>query len=314
MKLTRKQIKEGLESVPMAEIILGAGNPTNQKLTAKQLKFAEEIAKGETKAGAYRKAYKSKGKPETQSKRGQELVKNRAIEGQIAAFKAANEAAKYLLPAHLRALTIHQLTIKALDPELAPAQQIRCLELIGKMTEVSLFTERREIVHTNDSGSLRDQLLSSLRLAIRSSSAVTVDSKSKASQLLAELSEGSSPAEDEPETMDASPDTPDQQSISALDGEGSEIQISEPPREGMTPFLASASSAPLHSISHIQSPTKVSLTPVSVTNPSESDTCVSISINPNMLERIGEGVSNPNWVENDSVIKTPPSSFSNQKG
>jgi hypothetical protein len=211
-------------------------------------------------------------------------------------------------------LTIHQLTIKALDPELAPAQQIRCLELIGKMTEVSLFTERREIVHTNDSGSLRDQLLSSLRLAIKSSTAVTVDSKSKASQLLAELSEGSSPTEDEPKTLDASPDTPDQQFISALDGEGSEIQISEPPREGMTPFLASASSAPLHSISHIQSPTKVSLTPVSVTNPSESDTCVSISINPNMLERIGEGVSNPNWVENDSVIKTPPSSFSNQKG
>lgn len=308
MKLTRKQIAEGLKQTPMAEIILGAGNPTNQTLTTKQIRFAEEVAKGETKAGAYRKAYNSKGKPETQSKRGQELTKDGRITAQIEAFKVAIEAQKYLIPAHLRALTIHQLTIKALDPDLNPAQQIRCLELIGKMTEVSLFTERREIVHTNSSDSLRDQLLNSLRLAIRTSSSIDVTAKAKADSLLAEL-------DADPSDDDQSPDQPyqsdsDQPEPIYLDGEPQQDSILETPPTPYDPFSTIADSAPLHSNPLKELPPfrenfpqkNVSLTGVSVTNTLESDTCVSIGNNPNK----GEGVLNSGQAADDGMPETPP--------
>jgi len=58
-KLSRREIAEGLQAVPIETVLLGAGNPAGIRLTAKQKRFAEEIARGETKAGAYRKAYDS---------------------------------------------------------------------------------------------------------------------------------------------------------------------------------------------------------------------------------------------------------------
>ena len=55
MKLTRKQIKEGLDQVPIENIL---GRSVSQQLTPKQKRFALEVAKGNTKAQAYRTAYK----------------------------------------------------------------------------------------------------------------------------------------------------------------------------------------------------------------------------------------------------------------
>jgi hypothetical protein len=51
MKMTRAQIKESLKSVPMEQILLGVHSAKQTNLTAKQIRFAEEIARGETKAG-----------------------------------------------------------------------------------------------------------------------------------------------------------------------------------------------------------------------------------------------------------------------
>jgi len=301
MKLTRKQIKEGLQIVPIKEIILGAGNPTGQTLTASQIKFAQEIAEGKTKAEAYRKSRPngriSKAKPASASRRGQELAANSAIQAQIEAFKLAMQAQAYLLPAHLRAMTIHQLTMKALDPDIAPAQQIKCLELIGKMTEVSLFTERREIVHTNSSDSLRDQLLSSLKLAIRSSNAIDVTAKTKADQLLAELSDDYEPPAIYNNDADDQPDQQDHY----LAGDGLELpdhQTPPHPTTGKQPFSGAQL---LHSIPHNQSPTNLTLTPVRVTIPLESDTSEGIGINPN-----GGGVKNIEKNDVDVDRETPP--------
>ena len=147
-KLTRKQITEGLQQMPIETILLGANNAKEKRLTASQIKFAEEIAKGKTKAEAYRQSRpngrKSNAKPKTASQRGQELSKDGAIQAQIEAFKVALEAQKYQTPLHLRALTIHKLTEKVLDPSCPPAQQIKAMELLGKITEVALFTERSD--------------------------------------------------------------------------------------------------------------------------------------------------------------------------
>ena len=89
-------------------------------------------------------------------------------------------------PAHLRTLVIHKLTEKALDEDVPPAQQLKALELLGKITEVALFTERREIVKTDTSEQVKEKLLKSLTLAIKSSGAETVIDTS-AEDLLKEI-------------------------------------------------------------------------------------------------------------------------------
>jgi hypothetical protein len=166
MKMTRAQVKESLKSVPMEQILLGVHSAKHSGLTAKQTRFAEEIARGESKAGAYRKAYNSKASPGHQSRKGQELAKREAIGRQVEAFQAAFEAQRYATPVHLRAMTIHQLTKNALNEDFPPAQRVKCLELLGKITEVSLFTERREIVHVSDPAEIKERLIASLRLAM----------------------------------------------------------------------------------------------------------------------------------------------------
>jgi hypothetical protein len=185
MKLTRAKVKEALETVPIEQILLGSSSAHGVKLTTKQKEFARQIALGETKASAYRKSRVSKAKPETASKRGQELAKHGAIQAQIDAYKVAFEAQKYTSPAHLRALAIHELTKHSLDPDFPPAQRIKALELIGKMTEVALFTERREIVQVTDAAQIRERLMDTLRTITQAQ--VTDVTDTAADSLLAEL-------------------------------------------------------------------------------------------------------------------------------
>lgn len=201
MKLTRAQIKESLKSVPMETILLGVHSAKQTGLTAKQIRFAEEIARGETKAGAYRKAYNTKGKPETQSRRGVELTNDGRIQAQVEAFQAAFEAQKYATPAHLRALTIHELTKHALDETFPPAQRMKALELLGKITEVALFTERREVVSVSNPAEIKEKLMASLRLAM-GSDIVDVEATDGA-DLLAEIEQGKQTQADDADAEDA---------------------------------------------------------------------------------------------------------------
>lgn len=188
-------MREALDQVPIEQVLLGAAGAQQVRLTAKQKEFARQIAMGETKASAYRKSRSSKAKPATASRRGQELAKHGAIQAQIDAFKLAFEAQKYTSAAHLRALTIQQLTQHALDPEFPPAQRVKSLELLGKITEVALFTERREVVQVADSSQLRERLMQTLR-TITQADAVDVDD-SAAESLLAELA---APAATDPDS------------------------------------------------------------------------------------------------------------------
>jgi hypothetical protein len=185
-RLTRKEIEAGLEAMPIDAILLGAVTAKTTKLTSKQRAFAKEVAMGNTKTGAYRKTYKTKGKPSTQSAEAQKLSKNPAIATQIEAFRLALEANQHITPAALRALAIHKITEKALDPDVPPAQQLKALELLGKITEVALFTERREIVQVTNSKEMKDKLLNSIRLAISSQGAEDVE-MDDADSLLAEI-------------------------------------------------------------------------------------------------------------------------------
>jgi hypothetical protein len=280
-RLTRKEIEAGLETMPIDTILLGAVNAKTTKLTHKQRAFAKEVAMGNTKTGAYRKVYKTKGKPSTQSAEAQKLSKNPAIATQIEAFQLALEANQHITPASLRALAIHKITEKALDPNVPPAQQLKALELLGKITEVALFTERREIVQVTNSQDMRDKLLNSIRLAISSQGAEDVD-MDDADSLLAEITGISKVMDD-----DSSHEAMDDDVIDEVQDENAEVVASTNgiPADPQTPdsqISASASEPDLHSIPHIQSPPKIqSGTHVPHTTPLESNTCESTSKNPN---------------------------------
>jgi hypothetical protein len=166
-KLTREQIREGLKSQPMEALLLGAGNAKKTTLTAKQQKFAQALASGETKAGAYRSAYDTNSKPAIQSLEGQRLAAHPSIALQVDALRLAAEARAYATPPALRALVLERLTAHAIDPDVKPAQRLRALELLGKVTEVAAFTERRELIKVTDSSQARTKLIQTLRDAMR---------------------------------------------------------------------------------------------------------------------------------------------------
>ena len=207
-KLSRSQIREGLDQVPMDTLLLGVADRKESRLTPKQREFARQVALGETKANAYRKAYNAKGKPKTVGNHGSALARRDSIAMEIEAYRLAAEAEKQRSPAQLRALVIHQLTKHALDEDCPPAQRIKALELLGKVSEVAAFTERKETTVINQSGELKQKLLDQLRNVVDITPNAPMDSgQDDADSLLAELS--------------AAPDSPG-------DFEG-EIAVTHPP-------------------------------------------------------------------------------------
>lgn len=187
MKMSRKQVKEALDQVPIETVLLGVTQAKTTKLTAKQREFARQLALGETKAGAYRKSRQSNAKPETASRRGQELAKNGAIQAQVEAFRLALEAERLATPAHLRALVIQQLTQHVISDDNSTREKLTALKLLGSVSEVAAFTERKEIIQTKAPAEIRTQLLESIRDAIKAE-ALTVEDTS-GDDLLAELAQ-----------------------------------------------------------------------------------------------------------------------------
>lgn len=322
-KLTRQQVKEGLQAVPVDVLMLGAVGAKSTKLTAKQKAFAEGLAMGKTKAGAYRDAYDSKGKPHTASRRGQELAKHGAIAAQVEAITLANEAAKYATPAALRALVIQQLTAHAISDEVKPAQRLKALELLGKVTEVAAFTERREIIKTTDATTARAMLLENLRQAIR---ATATD---------ANIIEAS-PARVTGVTLPQADELPGGQDAAQADpGRVSEAAQADPTAPP-PPDAPAASAHPMlsnpHTGSHSKSDpqnsvatqtcqgatdavtlveTLATVTPVTLpgVNPNDEDTRVTpvtlLSENPDDSQEGGGGGKNP-WDEMIEDMETPP--------
>ncbi len=160
-KLNRKQIRETLSSVPMDTIILGT-QAKERTLTHKQREFARNVAMGETKVQAYRNVYNTKGSKKVQGNNASKLSLQDGVAREIEAYQAAIEASKYRTPAQLREFVIHQLTLHAMDDSINPAQRIKSLELLGKVSEVAAFTERKETTVINQSSDIKQRLLSML--------------------------------------------------------------------------------------------------------------------------------------------------------
>jgi len=275
-KLTRKEIKEGLNTVPIDTIILGSRSKQTQ-LTKKEKEFAEQLVKTGNKTEAYRRAYDTKGKATTAHRDALKVANRPNVSTYIQALEAQKEVEEYLLPQRLRALAIHKLSNMALNDDLKPTEQLRALELVGKMTEVALFTERRELVHTLDSASLKAKLMEAVQSAIANSKSLRTITKKTADDLLREIQDVQAHEVTEVDDQPSEQSEPLQlESISADGDTGSETGNIDPPPSATTHFLTESMAGHLHSISHNQSQTN------------------------------GEGVSNPQWVEVGTDLQMTP--------
>lgn len=159
MKLSRKAIAQGLDTIPMSHIL---GADVSRQLTAKQKKFAQEVAKGATKADAYRGAYNVTSQY-TMASKPYELMKNARIQREIEAYQSAIEAAKHRTPAALRELVIQSLVRVITDPDSKPGQITAAAKVLGTVTEVAAFTERKEVRTISSSEDARARVMAELR-------------------------------------------------------------------------------------------------------------------------------------------------------
>jgi hypothetical protein len=159
-KLTRAQIREGLDSVPVSHIL---GRGAARELTPKQRAFALEVAKGSTGAGAYRKAYNAKGKPKTVGDHASRLKGDDRIKAEIEAYQLAIEGAKHRNPAALRELVIQSLVKVIIDPNAKPGQITAAAKVLGTVTEVAAFTERKEVRTITSSEDARAAIMAQLK-------------------------------------------------------------------------------------------------------------------------------------------------------
>jgi hypothetical protein len=310
IKITRQAIRETLKQTPIEQILVGAHNVDKVNLTKKQKDFARKVAEGKPKAQAYREAYDSQAKPATQSNEGHKLMKNPAISAMIDAFTLANEAREYLIPAQIRTMAIQNLVSIAINDEEKTSNKLKALELIGKMSEVSLFSETKTHVHLHSSDDIKTQLLEGLRQAFSNSRGLNDLAKRKAESLLIELSEARTIEQTETEFETPAP---------------SEIVEPATPPDPAPKKSTTADRILLHSIPHIQSSSQASaqsllqdLTPPAdeVTIPLESDTCPSIGSYPDAsnAQNSGVGVINSGQSSADVSHETPPLTNPIQKG
>lgn len=160
-KLTRTQIREGLDTIPI-EQLLSSGEGKRPKITSKQRAFAHAIALGESKAQAYRVSHKAKPSKRTLSSEPYRLARDPRIAREVEAYQLALEAEKHRTPIQLKALLVQQLVQHSLDDDWPPAQRMKALQMIGNLFEVGAFLERKESTIIHKSSDIRTRLLERL--------------------------------------------------------------------------------------------------------------------------------------------------------
>lgn len=189
--MPRSRVREALQSVPL-ETVLGNAH---KALTPKQRKFALEVAKGNTKADAYRAAY-NVNSPATLTSNPYHLAADSRVKAEIEAIELAMRAQEYQTPAALRQLVIHSLVKVITDPDAKPGQITAAAKVLGTVTEVAAFTERKEVRTISSSESARNEILQQLKELVKSD-ATDIDSVDiSADSLLAELEQSSMGADD----------------------------------------------------------------------------------------------------------------------
>ena len=185
-KLTKAQIEEALTQTPMHQLL----NVDKYKLTNKQLDFCKELAGGNTKAGAYRKAYNSKGKAKTVADKGYQMSKREDIQNVTDAIKKAIEFQKQYTAGQIRALVVQRLTQEAISDDSNPSVRVNALKALGTIAGVDAFQHVTVSKKTIDSDKARDDLLSMLKQALNDNARTIDQSDSDIDALMREIDGG----------------------------------------------------------------------------------------------------------------------------
>lgn len=186
-KLSRKAINEGLDTIPIAEI-LGVSSK-DKGLTHKQQSFARELAKGTTKAEAYRRSYNRNPAPSTIVNTPYKLASDPRIQQEVEAYKIAIESAKHRTPEALRQLVIKTLVDVAISPDSKDSVKVAAVKVLGTVVEVGAFLERREVINTSSSAQAKAELLQQIRTLMQGNAvdAIEVDADSLLRELAPEV-------------------------------------------------------------------------------------------------------------------------------
>jgi hypothetical protein len=183
-KLSRAQIQQGLDTLPVSSIL---GRNAASELTPRQRKFALEVAKGNSKVDAYRSAYNAKSK-HTLSRAPYILSRDERIKQEVEAIRLAIETEEHRTPAALRALVIQSLVGVITHPDSKPGQITAAAKVLGTVTEVAAFTERKEVRTITSSADARETLMAQIRELTKATAQDADIIEAQAASLLAELS------------------------------------------------------------------------------------------------------------------------------
>ena len=184
MKLSRKALETAAKETPIEHIL---GRQVSGALTPKQRKFAHEVAKGSTKADAYRASYNVTSESSTRND-PYRIAADPRVAREIEAYTLALETAKLRSPAALRELVIQSLVRVIVDPESKPGQITAAAKVLGTVTEVAAFTERKEVRTISSSEDARAKVMAELRGLISAGATDATVIEADADSLLAELS------------------------------------------------------------------------------------------------------------------------------
>lgn len=241
--MKRKEVRQALKEMPI-ETILMVGK---SELTPKQREFARQVALGNSGAESYRRAYSAAGKPKTQGDQASRLKADSRIVAEIEAYELALEAQKYRSSESLRALVIQSLVSVLIDPDAKQATKVTAAKVLGTVTEVAAFTERKEITTISGSDAIKSQIMDQLKTLMMGSGNQDVTDVD-ANDLLAELSSS------------------DSISDVSLEIDGAPFSDADPadPTAPVPPAVGECDSPPhIHTIPHQQSQENIEPTPLS---------------------------------------------------
>ena len=136
------------------------------------------------------------------------LAADPRIAREVEAYELALETAKLRSPAALRELVIQSLVKVIVDPDSKPGQITAAAKVLGTVTEVAAFTERKEVRTISSSEDARAKVMQELRALV--SGGAEDATVIEADSLLQELT-GEAPGalEESAEAGAATPPVPD---------------------------------------------------------------------------------------------------------
>lgn len=208
-RLTRSEIaqtRKTLTEMSPAQM-MGMIGASKSGLTHKQRAFAYNVAMGQTKADAYRQAYPQAKSKHTLSSKPYHLAVDDRIMAEIEAYRLASEAAKHRTPQQIRDLVIQSLVQHVIDPDTPPAIRVQATKILGQVTEVAAFTERKESVVHHTSDKLRADIFAQVTALMQGKTVEGERIDQDAASLMAELATPETGTETETETDGAASDT-----------------------------------------------------------------------------------------------------------